>query len=354
MTWVDESPRVTVTVADALRVEDAALVTDGVRGALRNNDALAERLHVVACVSNPCGWRRRFDLARAFLRRMEAEDAVEVYFIELAYGQDEFHVAEDDNPRHLRLRSAGAPIWHKENLINVAVRALLPADWQAMAWIDADVAFDNHSWATDALRLLNGQFDVLQLFSHAEDLGPDGAPMKTYTSFGRDVERVGLGGISATEIKKQKASAQRWHSGYAWACTRRAFERCGGLYDEGILGSGDHYMSMALLGLADAAMPANVTADYRQSLRVWERRARGLRVGYVPGVLQHFYHGQKKNRGYHNRFLLLVRHCFEPSRHLSRRPDDGLLEPSAECPQELLEDIDAYFKSRDEDDIYRV
>ena len=329
-----------MTVVEEILAGEAV---EGVRGAILHNAAVEERLRVVACVSNPCGWRRRFELARAFFRRMEAEEAVELYVVELAYGQDDFHVTEPYHPRHLRLRSTGAPLWHKENLINVAVRELLPATWRAVAWIDADVAFDSPSWAVDALRLLNGHFDVLQLFSHAEDLGPDGRPMKVFTGFGRELVR----GDGAAPGRR----GDRWHPGFAWACTRRAFDRCGGLYDQGILGSGDHYMSMAWLGLGDAALQPNMTDDYHASFRAWQRRARGLRVGYVPGVLRHFYHGQKAARRYHDRFLSLARHRFAPSLHLVRR-EDGLVEPSAACPPELLAEIAEYFRGRNEDDIY--
>jgi hypothetical protein len=316
---------------------------DGTRAALQANAPLDSTLHVVTCVSNPCGYRRRWQLARRFLRRMEAERHVRLYVVELAYGdQDFFSLAEAGHPRHLRLRSARAPLWHKENLINAAVRTLLPSDWRAMAWIDADVAFQSDSWALDALRLLNGSYDVLQLFSHAEDLGPDGVPMKVFTGFGREHLRAGA--------PPEARQGERWHPGFAWAWTRATFERAGGLFQEGVLGSGDTYMAMSFLGLAKEAVQEGMSDDYLASVLAFQERVAGLRLGYVPGVLSHAYHGSKKKRGYGDRWCVLVKWQFSPRLHLQARADDGLLEPSAACPAGFLEDVLAYFGSRDEDE----
>jgi hypothetical protein len=38
-----------------------------------------------------------------------------------------------------------------------------------------------------------------------------------------------------------------WHPGFAWACTRKAYDKMEGLYDLSILGSGDHNMALSLI-----------------------------------------------------------------------------------------------------------
>lgn len=313
-----------------------------VRDSIKSNKPLEGPLHVVACVSNAVGFRRRFELARAFFEDVERLEAagrpIALYVVELAYAGQDFHVTSEGNPRHLRLRSERSPIWHKESLINCAVRALLPRDWRAMAWIDADITFESPSWAEDALRLLNGRFDVLQLFSHAKDLGPDGAPMNVFSGFGHELLRG-----------RHRAG----HPGFAWACTREAYDRVGGLYDFGVIGGGDAVIARSILGQApEALLPPGVHADCVESLRAWQRGAKGLRLGYVPGVIQHHYHGDKRRRSYSNRHLIIVKHGFSSLLHLERREGDGLLEPSAACPPGLLADVAAYFSSRDEDSIY--
>lgn len=45
-------------------------------------------------------------------------------------------------------------LWHKENLINIGI-ASPPADWQYVAWIDADVSFSNPCWAVETVQQLH-------------------------------------------------------------------------------------------------------------------------------------------------------------------------------------------------------
>ena len=61
-------------------------------------------------------------------------------------------------------------MWHKENLINLAVERLLPSDWKAVAWVDAEVEIESPTFALDTLKILNGHRDIVQLFSHGLDL----------------------------------------------------------------------------------------------------------------------------------------------------------------------------------------
>ena len=366
------------------------LLSPALRLALLNNEPAEDCLHVVCCVSNPCGYRRRYELARDFCARMGREpssstaaatsSSVLLYVVELAYEGQDFHVTSASEKRHLQLRSGGGPLWHKENLINVAVRHLLPSSWKAFAWIDADVEFLSPHWASDALKLLNGMCDVVQLFSHALDLDAFGSTMQVFSSFGfracehgleeklrehRCHQGAGSGAAAATTTttlgtatKKMTASASASatcnfpHPGFAWAMTRRSYERLGGLYEYSVLGSGDSCMALAFVGRAAEALNAAVHQGYLGSLLEYEQRARGLRLGYVPGVLRHFFHGLKKNRRYGDRWRVLVAHGYNPSAHVAPR-EDGLLVPSAACPAKLLKEIAAYFAQRNEDEGYR-
>ena len=46
-----------------------------------------------------------------------------------------------NNKKHLQLNTNNIPLWHKENMINIGIRKLLPNNWKAVAWIDADIEF---------------------------------------------------------------------------------------------------------------------------------------------------------------------------------------------------------------------
>jgi hypothetical protein len=158
-----------MTIINGIEIDIKQIKMDEIRQAIMNNDPVDDVLHVIAVTSNPCQFARRYILAREFLSRMEQEKNVCVYMVELAYGNHKFYVTDPKNPRHLQIRGQ-VPLWHKENMINIGVKKLLPPSWKAMAWIDADVEFENTDWAMVGLKVLNGCRDVIQLFSHAVDM----------------------------------------------------------------------------------------------------------------------------------------------------------------------------------------
>jgi hypothetical protein len=142
-----------------------------------------------------------------------------------------------------------------------------------------------------------------------------------------------------------------WHPGYAWACTKKAYDRMGGLYEYSILGSGDHNMSFSFIGQPDKSLNVDTTNAYKESLRLFQKRAAQLRLGYVPGVIRHHFHGAKKNRKYHERWQILVDNAYNPFIHITKNRD-GLLVPTELCPQKMLDEILAYFAERNEDEGY--
>lgn len=322
-----------------IRVQDepdtVRVIKNDMKLAIENNQPIEDVLHVVIVVSNPCQYKRRFTLAKEFMARQEAR--TQVYVVELAHDDDPFQVTDPENPFHLQIRTRTAPLWHKENLINIGVRTLLPSEWKAFAWIDADVEFESATWALDALKILNGCRDVIQLWSHAIDMDPNEDTMKIFESFGYQY------------VKEREFGKSLWHPGFAWAMTRRAYEKLGGLYEMSILGAGDHNMALCLIGKGIKSINAKTTKGYKSTILKFEEKARGLRLGYVPGVIRHYFHGKKKNRRYAERWEVLVKNAYDPSIHVKRDPR-GLLVPTTKCPPKLLSDIMTYFRQRNEDE----
>ena len=116
-----------MTIINGIEIDIKSASVDDIRYAIMNNDPVDDVLHVIAVISNPCQFARRYILAREFLSRMELEQNVQVYMVELAYGSQQFYVTDKKNPRHLQMRGQ-TPLWHKENMINMAVTTLLPKD----------------------------------------------------------------------------------------------------------------------------------------------------------------------------------------------------------------------------------
>ena len=197
-----------------VETNDVRTICNEMNQAIENNDPLDSTLHVIIVISNPCQYARRFLLAREYLKRKYRN--TRVYVVELTYGTDLPGVVDPENPDHLHIQTDTAPLWHKENLINIGVARLLPTDWKAMAWIDADVEFENADWALDALKILNGSRDVVQLWSHAVDMDKSEETMKIFESFGYK------------HVKKCVYGKSVWHPGFAWAMTRKAWDAFGG------------------------------------------------------------------------------------------------------------------------------
>jgi len=328
-----------MTIVNGIEIDIGNLKIDETRLALINNYPIDDTLHVVAVISNPCNYARRYILAREFIQRMNTECNITLYVVELTYGKQPYYITDAKNKRHLRLNTH-VPIWHKENMINVGVSKLLPPSWKAFAWIDMDVEFENPTWALDTLKILNGSRDIVQIFSHCVDMNLKGDAMSIFPSFGFQYAKGSTFGGTGINM---------WHPGFAWAITRKAYERMGGLYDKSILGAGDNNMCFSFLGKGLETLNESMTDDYKQSVSDFESNACNLRLGYVPGLIRHYFHGSKKNRQYNERWKLLVKHQYMPSRDLTYNAD-GILVPTIECPHELLTDIMKYFEERNEDE----
>ena len=331
-----------MTIINGIEIDIIPPAEDTTRVAILNNYQLEDKLHVIAVISNPCQYARRYILAREFIKRMEREESIILYVVELAYWDQGFYVTEKKNKRHLQLRGT-VPLWHKENMINLGVKKLLPATWRAFAWIDADIEFESTTWASDALKVLNGSKDIIQLYSHAIDMDPKKNAMSIFPSFGFQYakgSRYGGNGINM------------WHPGFAWACTRKAYEKMGGIYEKSILGAGDHNISLSIIANGIKSINEHTTQDYKDSILELEKGASTLRLGYVPGVILHYFHGSKKNRKYSERWKILVDNQYSPSLHLTHNKD-GLLIPTPECPKKLLDDIFNYFSERNEDEYFK-
>jgi hypothetical protein len=332
-----------MTIINNIEIDDIQYKRNPMKEAINNNDPIEDKLHVVLVISNPCLYARRYILIKEFIQRMELEETdVIIYVVEMAYGSQRFIITDQKNPRHLQLRTR-YPLWHKENMVNLGIKRLLPKGWKAVAWIDSDIDFENVTWAKDTLKILNGSRDIVQLFSHCVDMNHKEETMSVFTSFGHQFTKG---------LPYSKQLNRFWHPGYAWACSRKAYEKMGGLYEQAILGSGDNIMSLCLIKKGLHALNDGSSEDYKNSVLAFQERVKTLRLGYVPGVIRHFFHGSKANRKYGDRWKILIEHGFEPSRHLVTS-DQGILIPTVDCPLGLLSDILDYFKERNEDECYQ-
>ncbi|MDD4930580.1 MAG: hypothetical protein PHG66_00300 [Candidatus Colwellbacteria bacterium] len=338
-----------MTIINGIEIDDIEYIENDIHQAIKNNSPIEEKLNMVICISNVCQYARRYILAKEFIARIERDykEEIDLYIVELVYSiagksSQHFQVTEKGNRKHLQLTTDSPALWMKENMLNLGTK-LLPSGWKAVAFCDADIEFDNPHFALDTLKILNGTRDIVQMFSHCRDLNLDLNPMSIFSSFGYQYttgKKYSFGG-----------GINYWHPGFNIAMTREAYEQMNGLYEVSILGSGDHNLFLSLIQNGIKSVNEEVSEGYKKSIIDFDLRCRGLRLGYTPGVISHYFHGSKKNRQYSERWKILVKHQYDPFIHTTT-DDNGLLIPTDKCPSELLDDIQLYFESRNEDEYY--
>lgn len=314
-------------------------------------------LDVIAVVSNPARYDRRYHLfidfcntirglccgppakgsAPTLAHRHKHGPHIRLTTVELQQGRRDFATDAD-----IKLR-CDDELWHKENMINIGIQSL-PDDWEYVAWIDTDIVFQNHNWAVETIQQLQ-TYSVVQLFSHAIDLGPRGESLQTHLGFGYLWQ-------SGKEWKDTNYGGPYWHPGYAWAMRRDVFNGLGGLIDFAILGSADFHMAMCFIEKVELTLNKNLCPSYLEMVKVWQERcARHVRknVGYVEGTILHMFHGDKQNRQYQSRWQILVNNAFDPLRDIVK--DYRGVYWFSGTKSQLERDIQRYFRTRNEDSV---
>ena len=246
-------------------------------------------LYVILPYFNYCKYESRTKLFLDFIKRVGRRPLLKLVVIEATPKGQPFDLPDFSSDLvclHLKVELTDR-IWIKENLINLAIRNL-PEPWTYVAWVDADLTFTNESWVQDTIQALK-KVDVVQMFDSAVNLGPNGETLKTERGFVYQY-------LNSPIPYHAKNKYGVWHPGYAWACHRRAYEKMGGLFDVGILGSGDRHMALAWIGKGELSYPNNIHLDYMVSLKTFQDKCQGIQLGYVPGTILHHFHGSLKDR----------------------------------------------------------
>ena len=317
-----------------------------------------DRLYVITVISNPIRYRSRYELYRAFEKHVEESGGI-LYTVEMAFGNRDFEITNSGNPQHIQLRSS-TELWHKENMINIGI-SRLPMGWKYVAWVDADISFTRPDWCQEALHQLQ-HYKIIQMFSHAQDVGPN-YEMRPYSQFGGFAHsyRKGISfpykkGVTYPYPGIQSKDMAQWHSGYAWAARKEAIDELGGLMDWVITGSADHNMAAALFGLVKYTVHGSVHPNFMRWMEIWQERAlKHIRknVGYMSGMIVHYWHGRKLSRGYVDRWKILVNNQVNPDIDL-KRDSQGLWQlqdDDTDRSINLRDNLQEYFRARNEDSI---
>ena len=293
-------------------------------------------LYVIAVVSNPARFSRRYQLFNEFCERLSKEENLIVFSVELQQGSRPFQTNAN-----LKLRT-NDELWFKENLINIAA-SHLPEDWEYMAWIDTDLEFQNKNWVRETIEQLQ-TYKIVQLFSHAIDLGCKGETLQVHIGFCYQY-------VNGETWKAPKYGGT-WHPGYAWAIRRETYDKLGGLMDFPILGSADHHMSLAFIGLVDRYINSKLNSNYKLLCKIFQERCDRFlekNIGFVHGTILHNFHGNKADRRYQDRWNILTNNDFDPLRDIIKN-SKGLWQLEG-SKNKLRDEIIMYFRQRNEDSV---
>lgn len=305
------------------------------------------KLYVIAVMSNPVRYESRERLFHEFASRMEATPNVQLIRVEHALGRRPHAVTDPKCPWHVQLRGGSEyELWIKEGMINAGLKHLYKMDpnWEYVAWVDADISFDNPDWALETIHALQ-HYSVVQPWSMSYDIGPDNKQViHAASSFGHDY-------ATGTKRRPWAIYEESYHPGYAWAATREAIDGLGGKLIEWCpLGAADHHMAHAFTGNIWAAVPDFVGSSYRRRASQFQLlcdRYVKHNFGYVDGAIRHYWHGPKRKRYYIERNDILKRNRFDPDWDLG--VDRNGLPFLTDGKPQFRDEIRLYFRARDED-----
>lgn len=291
-------------------------------------------LAVITCFFNWAGFSRKTANLRRFLLQMQAQ-RIPVYGIEAVLPGQTAATQGFDGWQRVPASEKNI-MFQKEALLNKAA-SIVPDHFEKIAVFDADVWFANSGWYECAESMLN-DYAVVQLYDTARWLAQDGQI---------EIERRS---IAQWNTHGRKGPPSMAHTGFAWAMRRKLWSEYGGLFANCITGSGDIYNAIAFCGLEPEQHPMlstnrqGVNGDFKK----WAWRVKewtGGRVGYVPGIIYHEWHGSRRDRNYVKRHEI----CAQIAKGDVTLNDFGLFEWSDTAKPEVTAAVRGYFTERRED-----
>lgn len=278
----------------------------------------------VVSLFNPAGYKNKLENFRIFSENVRRQ-GLPLLVVECAFEDGGFEVPRELCDRLVHRRTSTV-LWQKERLLNIALEHL-PSACDKVAWVDADVIFENDGWVKETARLLE-TYRVVQPFQTAHWLKPGrrrpGRIRWKSAQGPKDGGWMRSMGYQMTLNDDWRTSFQNYHShghvGFAWAIRRELIQRHG-FYDAQVLGNGDFVMAHAMYGNEDFWngnhwQRHRLTKNMLRHMEAWGRPffqdVQGS-VSYVPGRLFHLWHGSQDDRLYNQRLDVLKKCDFDPA-----------------------------------------
>lgn len=316
-------------------------------------------LWVVTSYYNPEGYRRREINFHAFRRNLK----VPLLVIELAE-EGRHQITDGDGDIVIRL-TGDSHIWQKERLLNIGI-ASLPPHVKYVAWIDCDVSFSRKDWADETITVLESKGGIVQLFETVVHCPKCFDPISEHEnvvlenpSLYREVSGASIASRGNYKLPKKifarddavKQGQTTESPGHAWAARIEDLREIG-IYDSNIVGGGDSVFFYGATGTLNASVEGGIYSPFHaRHMLAWRDRAQhfGLfrNIGFLHGVLIHYWHGDFADRKYSKRHQILLKANYNPEHdvRLSSNQTWQWVSPAGG----LARQVHNYFKTRKED-----
>ncbi len=282
---------------------------------------------IIACYYNPTNNPYRLI---AFNKFYESIKHLNHRIVECVIGDSEAQLPQTE---FITRVSTTTTLWHKESLLNGLIKNL-PAKFNYVFWVDADVIFTNKNWMVDAVAELQPSKNrMVQLFEFCVHLDQD----EFEPSFNVDWEKMDASNprlrhpklwrsfganYATTNYSDDENYDTHGHVGFAWGARRSVVDAMP-LYDKALIGGADHIMAHAAAGHIGHKCICKSFTDDIDAINEWSeqfRRVVGQRLGYVKGDLFHIWHGDVAKRQY----LKRIQDFTATAKEITEKDENGL------------------------------
>jgi len=228
-------------------------------------------------------------------------------------------------------------IWIKENLINLAVTAQLPSDWQFMCWIDCDVQFLYPNWVDASIRLLKN-YDAIQMFDYVFH----------WNEKQDNFYNAHIGYINSLTNKIDVNGLK--HCGMAWGMKRSLYERVGGLWENNVIGSGDTLIGKSITqqfldkDIINGQLNYIYSPEYLEQITKYYKLFSGTKYSYLKNPILSGWHGSWDSKKYVDRHKILKKYDFNAN--FINKNNNGIVNINNKYT-DLVGDIHEYMETRE-------
>ena len=291
---------------------------------------------MIACICSYFNYNGN-KLRRELYERFRENFNHPIITAEVALREIDFCISDS----HKILANENNILWQKERTFNIILETL-PPEYDKIVWLDTDLKFHNPDWLDEMDKKLDEHLMVQGFENVFETEGSNN--VLNCRGYGKNVYDYEIS--TNTKNNPIKYIDEHFALGLVWGINRSYIPE--GFYDRHILGSNDAMQIIGVMGdflnsqLVGCCTP-NIVLDF---LDYSERQPikDTYSIGYCEGDLEHFYHGDKLDRGYIEREIILDNYKFNP-KLLEIDEQNGLYKLPSQY-KELQEEIRDYFQDR--------